>query len=656
MASQPEKLTDEELVAILMDEERKAVGYYANDVADEQDKALDAYYGEKYGDEREGHSSVVSRDVAEVVDWAIPSLMRMFVGNDEAVVYEPTNEQTTDASELATALANYQFYHENNGFDIVHDWLKDGLLQKIGIVKVYWDDTPQTKKLTFEGLTDEDMLLLLNDESIEPVAHSEYPGPMGIVHDVTVRTEEPGGTVKIDCIPPEEFLISRRSKSIVDADYLAHRTRKSKSDLLEMGFDKKTVDRIGAGGESQDLDERENNRFEDEDYSDKGSDSQDPSRQEVWLLEEYIKIDADGDGVAELRKVSRVGKIILEDMEIEDASFVGFTPVGMPHKAIGMSLADQVQDLQRINTVVLRQALDNLYLSNNPRMEVPDSATNEDTLDDLLMNVPGGVIRTAGAGGQISSIAVPFVAGNAFSMLEYLDGKKEQRTGVTRLNQGLDADTLNKTATGVTLMQDAGQDRLELIARRFANSLALLFKKILKLNVENAQTTKNIRIKGRWQQIDPRQLDDTMNVSVQVGLGTGKKDQRLAYRRELLALQEKAFQMGGASPEHLYKSLEGFVKDVDLGEASDFFMTPDEMAQQPPKPDPKAKEAEQQHALDMQKLQMEDARKREQMEREHNLKIEQMNREFILKERQMMMGTQAGSGMTSEVRFGGDMG
>lgn len=655
MASKPTPLSESELVSILMDEERQAVGYYANDVAADQDKALDYYYGEPFGDEREGHSTVVSRDVAEVIDWAIPSLMRMFVGNDEAVVYEPTDEHTTEAAELATGLANYQFYHENNGFDVVHDWLKDGLLQKLGVIKVYWDNTPETKKLTFEGISEEDLTILMQEDGAEPVAHTEYPGPMGMLHDVTLRVEQPGGTIGIDCVPPEEFLISRRSKSIAEADYLAHRTRKSISDLLQMGFDEADLASIGAGGESQDLDERENNRFEDEDYSDKGTNSQDPSRREVWLLEEYVKIDADGDGISELRKVSRVGKTILENMEIEEAAFVGFSPIGMPHKAIGMSLADQTMELQRVNSVVLRQALDNLYLSNNPRMEVPDAATNEDTLDDLLMNIPGGIIRTAGGGGMLNSVSVPFVAGNAFQMLEYLDGKKEQRTGVTRYNQGLDADTLNKTATGVSLIQEAGQDRLELIARRFANSMAQLFKKILKLNIDNATSTKNIRIKGKWQQVDPRTLDPGMNVSVQVGLGTGKKDQRLAYRRELIAMQEKGLQMGAVAPHHMYKSLEGFVKDMDLGDASEFFMTPDEIAGVPDKPDPKVTEIQQKHALELQKLQMEDARKREQMQREHQLKIEQMNREFILKERQMMLG-QGGGSLNGDVRFGGEMG
>lgn len=658
MAEQSERLSESRLVAILQDEERKAIGYYSNDVAEEQDKSLDYYYGEKFGDEREGHSQVVSRDVAEVVDWAIPSLMRMFVGNDEAVVYEPTSEDTADLAEHQTVLANHQFYQENDGFSIVHDWLKDGLLQKIGIVKVFWDATPRKVRKTFEDLTPEGLVGLRMGlpEGARIIEHTEHDG----LHDITAMYEMPGGKVCIVNVPPEEFLIARRSRDVESSDYLAHRTRTTKSALIEAGYDPKIIEGLSFGSESQDLDERENNRFEDEDYSDKGDDSQDPSMRSVWQLGEEVLIDANGDGVAELRKIVRVGSTILENMEIEDGEFVDFCPVPMPHKAIGMSLADQTMDLQRIKSVVLRQALDNMYLSNNPRMEAPRQAIGEDTLDDLLMNIPGGIVRTE-MGGQLNPITVPFVAGNAFDMLGYLDGQREQRTGITKYNQGLDADTLNKTATGVSLIQDAGQDRLELIARIFANSMARLFKKILKLNKRHGTQPRNIRNKGQWVQVDPSQFDDTMNVTVQVGLGTGKKDQRLAYRRELMAMQEKAFAMGGVRPEHFFKSVQGFVKDTGLGEASEYFATPEEMMAQPEKPDPAVVEAEQKASLEMRKLEMEDARKREQMEREHALKLEQMAREADLAREEMILKARMGigggaHGLSSDANFGGQMG
>lgn len=655
-------MDERKFISVLQAEERAAVGYRSTEIAEEQEKALRYYNGEPFGNEEEGRSQVVSRDVASTIDGEMPDLLRVFVSGDSVVEFEPETPEDEDFAKQATDYANYIFFRDNDGYTITHDWAKDGLLHKIGIVKCYWDDSEKKSRETYEGLDEDSIVALAQEAEIIEATPSE-DGTLS----VTVMRKQPRGRVVIENVPPEEFLLGPRTRILNDADYCAHKVRKTLSDLIAMGFDKDKVMGLSSHEDGDTYDTREEERYKDENYINKEEDSLDPMMREVWMLEEYIRVDYDGDGLTEYRKVSRVNRVIFENIEVDEHPFADFGPNRMPHKVIGKSEADATMDIQKIKSTLLRQSLDNLYMSNNPRIEVPENYTGENTYDDLLTVRPAGIVRTKAEGG-LKPLAVPFTAGSSFEMLEYWDGEREQRTGITRYNQGLDADSLNKTATGIDLIQQKGMGKLELKARNLANAFGNLFEKILHLIVKYQDRERVIRLRGEWVSMEPSIWNANMKVMVQVGLGTGDKSERVKARSYLLDIQQQAMQMGLAEPEHLYNNVAGLVKDMDLGEAATYFLSPKEGDQQarPPDPEVMAKQAEmqmkQQEAeaqfqmkqqemqanlemkqaemqakmqMEQQKLEMQNQQKIEQINIESQLKLEQMNIEAQLKREQM---------------------
>jgi hypothetical protein len=342
MARQPKQLSEQELLVILNAEERQSVGYFTQEIAQEQERAFEYYRGDKFGDEVEGRSQVVSRDVAEVIDWMLPSCMRVFLSTDKAVVFRARKPEHEALSELATSYCNYVFRYDNDGFTWTHEMFKSAFIQKIGVGKVYWEDLNQGQKEDYEGVSIEQAYLLGEQEDLEISRASDRDDGL---YDLQAVRKKKDGRVRIETVPPEEFLISRRSKSLDDAAYTAQRSRRTLSDLIEMGFPKNVVFNLPTATDEL-IDEREVVRFEDEDYTPyENREQSDPAMSQVWVLEEYIKIDYDGDGVGELRQIIRVGNEILFNEEVSDHPWVTYTPIPMPHKFYGQSLADKTMDI-----------------------------------------------------------------------------------------------------------------------------------------------------------------------------------------------------------------------------------------------------------------------------------------------------------------------
>lgn len=584
--------TEEDLAYLLEQQSRLAVGYYDSELANDQLDAMRYYKGEPFGNEEEGRSKVISHDVATVIDGTMPDLIKVFLTGDDVVEFEPDKEGDEESARQATDLCNHIFYNENDGYTVIHDWAKDGLLLRFGIVKVYWEKKTRTHKRTYEKQPMEALVMLQEDgwELIESTEDEETG-----LHDVTIEQTEDISKVTISSVPPEEFFIAPRQKDLQDSDYTASKTLTTISELIEMGFDKKVVEDLGPDGDDTDpsYDERRTERFEDQDYTFDSDEtySTDPQMRKVWLNEEYVKVDYNGDGVAELRKVTRVGTTILENIEVDFHPFVDFTPIKLSHTVIGKSSADDTMDIQLIKSTLLRQGLDNLYISNNPRIEVADSIVNDDTFDDLLTMRPGAPIRTKGLGG-LKPIAIPFTAKESFGMLEYWNEEREQRTGITKYNQGIDANTFNDSGKAIELIQNKGMGKIELIARNLGNSMGILFKKMLKLSVEYEDKPKSIQVRGKWETITASKINPYMNVTVQVGLGTGDKDNRIKARMGVLQQQKEAIGLGLSSLEQIYNNLQGLTRDMDLGDASKYFLEPQEGQKPPQRPDPEVMKAE----------------------------------------------------------------
>ena len=593
---------------ILENEIDNAIGYLDTETIEQRTKALEYYLRNPYGNEVEGRSQIVTGEVAEAIDGALPQLIRTFTTTEDIVYFEPKSPGDEESAKQATDYCNWVFYRENDGLIILHNWFKDALLQKTGIVKSYWDERVDVRKEEYGNLSEDELALLLSDQSLkvvkQEIEYTEQQDMMGNIiqipsYEVYVQRTEESGQVKIENIPPEEFLIAKSARNVEESVFVAHRRLLPRSDLIAMGYDKDIVDDLPTYNDLEFSEERVA-RFPDGEQPDQNT-SLDFSMQTLEVYECYIRIDEDEDGIAELRRIVYCGSEILEDEECDYVPFHSICPIPIPHKFIGQSLADRVMDIQLEKSTITRQSLDNMYLTNNARIGAVDGQVN---MDDLLNATPGGIIRLKNPNALVP-LTVQSVFGQAMPMLEYLDQVQAKRTGVNEAQQGLDPDVLsNVTAAAVAAMMKSNSGKLELIARIFAETgVKSLFKGILHLMTKYQNKPKIIRMRGQYATFDPRTWANEYDISVNVGLGSGDREQKLTMLQMVLAKQEQIIQQyGPANPlvsvGQYRNTLAKFIEAAGFKDASEFMneITPEQNAAlsqpQPPSPDAQAQVAE----------------------------------------------------------------
>ena len=593
-------MDENKLKAIIDSEIWSSLGYIQSETTGERQKALEYYLRRPYGNEVEGKSQVVTGEVAEVVDGALPQLMRIFASSDNVVEFEPVREGDEALAKQATTYVNHVFYKDNDGFSVMHNWFKDALLEKVGVVKVYWDDETNITRESYRGLTDDELALIMQDEEVEIVSidtkenidENLNPNSPIPTHDVKVRKTVRNGTVRVENVPPEEFLISKRARNIQDSPFCAHRKMMTRSELIAMGFEPKIVEGLPTGDALEFSPERIARYTRGEQPTDMMS--QDHSMQLCEVYECYIKVDYNDDGVAELRKITYCGSTILADEDCDYIPFHSICPLPIPHKFFGQSLADRAMDLQLIKSTVTRQMLDNLYLTNNYRVGAVEGQVN---LDDLLTSTAGGVVRIKNPNALVP-LTVQSSAGQSFPMLEYLDNVQAKRTGVSDTQQGLDPNVLqNTTATAVATMSSAANGKLELIARIFAETgVKSLFQSIFRLLCKYQKQQRTLRIAGQYVPFNPREWSEQYSISINVGLGNGSRTDQLATLQMILSKQEQILQsQGAANPivdvKQYRDTLARMIHMAGFKDASSFLkdISPEENAAlsqpQPPQPD-----------------------------------------------------------------------
>jgi hypothetical protein len=570
---------DEQKLKVIVEAEiDDAIGYVETETVEQRTKAINYYNRYPYGNEVEGRSQIVTGEVAEVVDGALPQLLRIFTSSDELARFEPKFPGDEEGAKQATELVNLAFFQDNPGVILMHDWFKDGLLQKNGIVKYWWEEAEDPTKEEYKGLNADELTLMFADGQMELVSQeTEEVGvdPMGmpiLSYNVVVRKKKGVGKVCIANVPPEEFLIAKRDKALKNARFVAHRTVKTRSELVALGYPRDVVDKLPAYNDLTYTPERVA-RFSQGEMPDE-TQTLDFSMQEVEVYECYIRTDFDDDGIAELRKVTYAGDQILDNEETDHIPFASVCPIPMPHKFFGQSLADRAMDIQLIKSTITRQILDNLYLTNMPRVTALDGQVN---LDDLLTAAPGGIIRTKSLG-AVTPMVVPATAAQSFPMLDYMDQVLQKRSGVTQTSQGLDANILqNTTATAIAAMQQAGAGKIEMIARIFADTgVKDLFEGIFHLILKYQDKPRVVRIRGKYTSIDPREWKNSYDLTVNVGLGTGSKDQQMAMSAMVLQKQEQILSSQGfanplVSVGQYRNTLGRFIEAAGFKDSAEFF-------------------------------------------------------------------------------------
>lgn len=581
-------MTPHELQTHVSRQIETATGTLNSDIATHRAEMLERYQGEPYGDEVKDRSQVVMSDVSDTVEWIMPELMDIFTGGDDAVEFEPQGQEDEGAAKQETSVVNHIFSEKNDGFLIFYQWFKDALIQKNGIVKSYWDESVREEIETYEDLTFDEFQQIMaqmaeDAEEIDLLEQSWEEGeePVEPIR-VKIRVKSTQKQYKVQNIPPEEFLVTPRWNSVFldGCPFQAHKAKKTVSDLIEMGFDPKQV--YALPDDHEDLDEEEVQRFNAKDNTEYGeAEEPDDSMREVTLYECYIRVDYDDDDSAELLQVYvggeqneilrwADGSEAIE--EVSHAPFDAITPIIMTHKFFGRSVAETVADLQRIRTVLVRQMLDNIYIGNNARPHVDETIANDHTLDDLLNQQVGYPIRGDGPMAGVSYAPVPNVTTNILQAVEYVDGLRENRSGVTKYNQGLDADSLNKTATGIRSIISASQKKILLIARIFAETgVKSLFRRIHRDLRKGPLKSIALRVRNEWVDVNPRVWRERADMSVSVGLGTGDKDQMLMRLDAILERQIQALQAGLAGPEQILHTLHKMVEAAGFKSPEMFF-------------------------------------------------------------------------------------
>ena len=704
-----ETMGDDELIAILRAEEADATSYYTSELASDQSDAMDRYFAAPYGNEIDNRSQVRTHDIEDTINWIMPDIMRTFKPG-EMISCTPNAADDEDHVDDAADYLEHVFFVDNPGASIIHDFAFDGLLQRLGVISVMWEDPRPRIPQILEGVSVEQLMKLDADPEYEILEQKRTDNGAVEEPEAAPQTDEmtgqappmppmtpmggqppqmPGqpdaalsptwtlkvkrtpkcGRVKIENIPPEEIALSRQARAFPSqnrgtsqsASYVRRRQERYLRDVAKEFPDFKdelTTDALRVNEQAIESDPRVQTRFQSEAVSVGRNASNDEGRKKCELLTEYLWIDFDNDGTTELRRILRVGNIILENLAVEDCEFKTWSPIRVAHRAIGRSVADTIIDLQKIRTTIMRLMLDGMSQALVPRAYINTNVIDEEGIDDYLDAEVGGVVRGRGnAGEAISMLTSADLSAPAMQALEYVDQDIERRSGVSRHAQGIAPDAITKTASGIEMLQAAAGDRTEMVARWLGLALEDVLKRALQLIVAHQDAPRWVKIKGRPLDVDPRTWSDEMGVSVHVGQASASQQQQLLNLSAIAQKQEQAIATGGAQNpvcgvDHLIHTYSRMTEGMGFRDSSKFWNPPEQAKQmveqeaaKGPAPDPKVAiaqaaaqaKAEAAQAAAQQKEQTDAAMlqlKQATAEREAAMKHWQLEQEAALKKRQ----------------------
>jgi hypothetical protein len=586
--------TDRLLQAI---DQAEAAAYGADtegQLSAEREMAIRLYLGKDVDPAPPGRSSVIDRSVFETVQWILPSLCRIFASGEDIVEFIPTGPEDERQAKQEGEYLNYLVTQKNQWFQICHTWFTDALVTKNAYTWAYMDKTVRVERERYERQTQEGIALLLQGEGVE-LTGAEPADESGVLFNVELRRVRERPVLQFLVLPPERCRVAHTTPeySLRGCDYFEFWDYKTISALRAQGYD--VPDDIGDGGGTEALEEDARDEYEEDLGS--GDDQRgrtSPEMRRVRVRHVWIRHDYDEDGIAELQYVLRVGQTILLREEASRIPVASIVPSPLPHRHMGLSVADLTADIQRIKTALLRQGLDNVYFANNPAIAFDKNMVN---LDDVLSSRPGQRIRVDGPpGASFLPVQTPFVLPQVLEALGFMEQVTEGRTGVNRYFQGSDQNVLNKTASGIQQLSTMAAQRVEQIARIFASGIEELFSIAHELVLKSGHQREVVRLRGQWVEVDPSTWRSRSDMRISVGFAAGNKDAMVSRLMMIAQLQEKAM-AGGVpivNPQNLYQTALEVTKAADFSAPQRFWTDPATVPPpQPPQPDPTVMAAEQ---------------------------------------------------------------
>lgn len=663
------KIDDKRLEAIISQQIRLAKSHDTKERQGDRAKAIDYYFGnmDRYVPPEPNRSKVVSRDVADTIGWMLPGIIRVYTASDRMAVAEPVGVEDDEFARQATDGMNYVFWKDNRGYEIVYDVTWDALLLGNGVVKTYYDETPIYTTSFHSGLSEDQLTLLLSPEgdgeAPEVLQQDEHPfvstnpetgeAERSLLYDVKIKRKRADGKFVVESIASDHFLIHADATCTDDAAFTAHWDRKMRTELVEMGYDLEDVKSIPVSARIDTPEETA--RHFDQDSEEAG----DSSTELVDYYECYIRIDVDDDGEAELVRAcfagSDNGKLLHWEVWEDENPFDDIPCEPVPHRWTARSIADETMDVQDVKTVLRRQALNNIYATNNPQRFAVGKFLN---VGELYNPTFGGVVHGE-MGATLEPLNVPFVANHAFEALAYEDEVVQRRTGVSRQGMALDPETLqNQTATAAQQQHDASYSQVELIARNMAEyGWRKVFRKLMRLMIKH-QGPRRLMMNGKPIEIDPRHWNADMDVTINVGLGTGSRDRDLIMLRQVLETQmlmADRFMAAGAMNDaidmlpKILRTMTKMAESAGIRNPEEFYpeYTEDKVAELKQMAEQAAQQGDPKIALEKEKLQADMQRAQAEMqmdavkgEQDIQLQREKIQGEMALKRYQIEMELQ----------------
>ena len=600
-----EKMTESEIVAFIGRKVEQSLNNDDGDLSQVRKDSFDFYNGEDFGNERDGYSSIVTREALEAVEWALPSMLKPFVSGTKAVVFNPVGMEDEEQAAQDTEVVNHLLLKENDGYYLFYCWIKDILMYPNGYVKAWIDESEKVTTESYKGLNENELTMLSSDPDLEIVEAESYPetvtqqvpNEMGIITEVPVQIElydvkckrtENQRKLVVNNVAPDQLLIDNDLAhiSLDDADFIAHRVRRNFTWLVNNGYDPDELEKVGLDGHHEWNDERVNRMFYEDENPDTESDDDDSMR-EYWVHECYVKLDTDGDGLAENRKIVMIGDKIFENEEYADQPFIACSAILMSHKHAGMSLVDIEKAYQQVKSALTRNLLDNVYRINTRRKYVGENALVDGGMTmDALLNAASEIIPTRDPASIIEETIQPII-GEILPAIQEIDKQRRTATGIAP-DLSLDPNVLQQSTEGAyqTALNTASE-RLETMTRNFAEiGVKPLFRKCHRLIREYMDKPLTIKIRGQWADVDPSDWIHRENMDVNVGLGRDGQGQKINNLMTVLGMQRETMPLGLSDRQTIFNTSEKIVEAMGEDNPETFFLDPKKTPPPQPQPDP----------------------------------------------------------------------